>query len=223
MIFKSVLPEVAALIIQYLPLKQDLQNVSLATKSVFSDLILYDLWAARRHCMVVLPGRRKDLAGFPTTDIWKTLPLTYRTILFEFLIQSSVAVLGWSHLYPASAKSALVFIKHTLTRFKSLDEHEAKHALLLWACDLKHGRVDAVKLVLEAGSIDPAASKNFAILNASKNGYLDVVNLLMQDVRVNPADGNNAAIVGASRAGHVRVIDRLLQDARVRDGLRPPL
>jgi hypothetical protein len=74
----------------------------------------------------------------------------------------------------------------------------------------KHGRTEAVRLLLEDDRVNPADDGSISINVAAKNGRIEVVKLLLEDPRVDPTNGDrNFTIKEAAEYGHNDVVELL--------------
>lgn len=95
----------------------------------------------------------------------------------------------------------------------AFDPSSDGNAAIQWAAE--HGRIAAVRELLNDARVDPSAANDRAVRGAAENGHLEVVKLLLKDWRVDPAALDNAALRFASYHGHVKVVKKLLRDSRV--------
>jgi hypothetical protein len=78
----------------------------------------------------------------------------------------------------------------------------------------EYGYTEMLRLLL-AARVDPSASIDLAIAEASGIGHLGVVRLLLADKRTNPSAYDNRAIRLAAEEGHVEIVRLLMADSRV--------
>jgi hypothetical protein len=77
------------------------------------------------------------------------------------------------------------------------------------------GSVKIIKLLLGDARVNPAATYNNAIQQATSRGHLEVVRLLLGDERVNPAARNNLALLWAVSGDYPEIVRLLKTDPRV--------
>jgi Ankyrin repeats (many copies) len=70
-------------------------------------------------------------------------------------------------------------------------------------------------MLLTDPRVDPSASDNEAIREASANGHIEVVRILLDDERVDPSAQDNAALNSASAGNHGKIVKMLMIDDRV--------
>jgi len=87
--------------------------------------------------------------------------------------------------------------------------------LSLFKSSVKDNKVEIIEVLLSDPRVDPSASNNYAIREASKYGHVEIVKLLLSDPRVDPSAEDNYAIDFASLFGRIKVVELLLSDPRV--------
>jgi len=166
---------------------------------------------------------------FSEDDTDNILEILYESIsgdidieVFKFLhnafcdiIDVSNIIEEYSDLFDAAVYANRIDIIEFLLKHDNFDKLYQVEYAYIFINAITHNNIEAVKLFLEDGRINPAMSDNYPIRSATHDDLYDIIKLLMEDERVDPSDFNNDALYTAVSHESYDIVKLLMTDKRV--------